>query len=545
MPVFSSIPESVVMKNQAQSIILLWLCCASCLIATSQVPIYNSYPSAVPVIFLDFDGETVSGTGWNSTGPIYCGASGLTESQVTEIFSRVAEDYRPFTVNITTDSTKYFSAPNNRRTRVIITVTSDWYGSAGGVSFVNSFSWGDDTPCFVFSALLNYNTKNIAEAVSHEAGHTLGLRHQSSYDPNCVKTSEYNSGKGSGEQSWAPIMGVGYARNLTTWYNGQSTLGCNFYQDDLDIITSAVNGISFRSDYQPNSFATAPLQAFTNDQFTTSNIIVKSNYQDLYKFILPSLKLFQLSAVPFNVGSGNAGANLDLKVTLFDSSQNVLNSYASSSTLNVLIDTTLASGTYYFKVEGVGNTYAPDYGIIGSYSVQGQAIATPLALHKLELTGTFNNDKHILNWIIQADERITKQVLESSTDGRNFTALVQMDTGARSYAYFPSKQGSIVYRLHVMFDNNTDQYSNTVLIKQPGNTSKPKLVNSLVTNGSILVTSPAVFDYSLFDLNGKILNKGRLVNGMNIINASRFVNGAYFIRFTDGGQQWTEKLVKQ
>ena len=31
----------------------------------SQVPIYNSYPSAAPVIVLDFDGYTVSGTGWN------------------------------------------------------------------------------------------------------------------------------------------------------------------------------------------------------------------------------------------------------------------------------------------------------------------------------------------------------------------------------------------------------------------------------------------------------------------------------------------------
>ena len=111
----------------------------------------------------------------------------LIQLQITEVFNRVAEDYRPFTINVTTDSTKYLSAPVNQRTRVVITVTSDWYGSAGGVSFVNSFTWGDNTPCFVFSELLGYKPKNIAEAASHEAGHTLGLRHQSTYDANCAK----------------------------------------------------------------------------------------------------------------------------------------------------------------------------------------------------------------------------------------------------------------------------------------------------------------------------------------------------------------------
>ncbi|MFI5187829.1 MAG: zinc-dependent metalloprotease [Chitinophagales bacterium] len=533
------------MRSQIRSFVLMVLLSISTLFSISQVPIYNSYPSATSVIYLDFDGQTVSGTSWNGTGPIYCGASGLTSAQITEIFNRVAEDYRPFTINITTDSTKYFSAPANRRTRVIVTVTSDWYGSAGGVAFVNSFTWGDDTPCFVFSALLNYNTKDVAESISHEAGHTLGLRHQSTYDANCVKTAEYNPGQGTGEISWAPIMGVGYSKNLTTWYNGQSTLGCNVYQNDLDVITSAANGIAYRTDYKPTSFTTAPDQTFANNQFTTSSIIVKNTDQDLFKFTVPSLKIFQLSAVPFNVGSGNAGADLDMKVTLYNSSQAVLNTFSSSSSLSVLIDTTLSAGTYYFKVEGVGNTYAPDYGITGSYSVQGQIEESTLPLLKLELRGSFSNDKHILNWTIEADEKISEQVLESSTDGKNFTPLVQPDNEARSYTYIPENQGSILYRLHVTFDNNSNHYSNIIMIKQPGDIYRPKLINSLVTNGMITVTSPSVFDYTLIDLNGKILNRGKLSNGMNTISVSDFINGMYLIRFSNGDHRWTEKLVKQ
>ena len=148
----------------------------------AQSLILSSFPDASATIYLDFDGHQVNGTSWNVAGPIDCGASNLSSTQRTEVFHRIAEDYRPFNINITTDSTKYWSAPANKRMRIIFTVTSDWYGSAGGVAYVNSFTWGDNTPAFVFTALLNYNAKNIAEAGAHEIGHTLGLRHQSSYD---------------------------------------------------------------------------------------------------------------------------------------------------------------------------------------------------------------------------------------------------------------------------------------------------------------------------------------------------------------------------
>jgi hypothetical protein len=533
------------MKNLIQSCLILLLCAGS-LTASSQVPVLNSYPSATPTIFLDFDGHTVSGTSWNVSGPIYCGASGLNDAQITEVFNRVAEDYRPFTVNITTDSTKYLSAPANRRMRVIITVTSSWYGSAGGVAFVNSFTWGDNTPCFVFSALLSYNQKNIAEASSHEAGHTLGLRHQSTYDASCVKTSEYNYGVGSGETSWAPIMGAGYSKNLTTWYDGPNSISCSTFQKDLDVITSATNGITYRSDDNATGFSTAPMQTFTNNVFNNNGLIERNTDQDLFKFNIPSLKLFQLSAVPFNVGSNNAGSNLDLKVSLYNSSQNLISIYTSNSTLNLIVDTSLNTGTYYFKIEGVGSTYAPSYGILGSYSVQGELIEnSALPLHKLELKGTFSQDKHILNWNIQADESIAEQILEVSTDGKNFSQLTQPGNTDRSYSYRPVNTKAALYRVYVEFGNGSHYYSNIVAIKQPNDIYKPKLVNSLVTNGIITVTSPAIFDYSLFDLNGKVLNKGKLANGMNTINADRMINGIYLIRFTDGGQQWTEKLVKQ
>ena len=242
----------------------------------AQTPIYSSNPAASAVLFLDFDGHTVAGTSWNVSGPIVCGPSNLDATKITQIFNRVAEDYRPFNINVTTDSAKYWSAPANRRMRAVLTITSDWYGSAGGVAYTNSFKWGDNTPCFVFTALLNYNSKNIAEAASHELGHTLGLRHQSSYDANCVKTAEYNSGVGSGEIGWAPIMGVGYYRNFTVWHNGPNPYGCSTVQSDLDILSSTANGgngFGYRADDYANTLNQAPTLSFNNNQFSVNGII--------------------------------------------------------------------------------------------------------------------------------------------------------------------------------------------------------------------------------------------------------------------------------
>ncbi len=104
------------MKNLIRSGLMVLLS-VSTLIAKTQVPLLSSYPSATAVIFLDFDGQTVDNTSWNTSGPIYCGASGLTNSQITEIFNRVSEDYRPFNINITTDSTIFFAAPANHENK--------------------------------------------------------------------------------------------------------------------------------------------------------------------------------------------------------------------------------------------------------------------------------------------------------------------------------------------------------------------------------------------------------------------------------------------
>ncbi|MBM3417053.1 MAG: T9SS type A sorting domain-containing protein [Bacteroidetes bacterium] len=529
------------MKNLYRSVLVLLLLAGS-VSAKAQVPVMSSLPSATAVLFLDFDGHTVENTSWNYNGPIYCGPSSMTNTNITSVFNRVAEDYRPFNINITTDSTKFWAAPATSRMRVILTVSHEWYGAGGGVAFVGSFTWGDNTPCFVFTATLGVNwTKGISEAASHEAGHTFGLYHQAHYNASCNKISDYHYGTGSG---WAPIMGVGYYKNFTLWNNGPNPYGCTNYQNDLSVITSSANGFSFRTDDHSNNFSGATVANFVNNQFTVNGVVTQSTDADMIKLTLPGTGRFLLEAVPYNVSTGNAGSNLDLQVTLYNASQVQLNVFNPGMLLNSIIDSIMNAGDYFLKIEGKGNIYAPNYASLGSYSLQGNFFISTLPLRRLELSGAVINDRHKLSWIIDADEQVVEQVLEISTNAGNFNPLTLPANADRSYLYSPNSGNAVQYRLKVTFDNGHTYYSNIVTLCNTGNDIRPKLLSNLVNN-TITVTSPGNFSYAVYDMNGKLAANGQLVNGMNIISATVIPGGMYIIKFTDDNNQWTDKFVRQ
>ncbi|MES1226874.1 MAG: hypothetical protein ABUT20_65980, partial [Bacteroidota bacterium] len=149
------------MKNFTLTLFLIMVFCSA---QVYSLPRLSSYPIAPATIYLDFDGQTVVSAGWNGGAALFCAAAPLSDAQITEIFNRVSEDYRPFNVNITTDSTIFLAAPVAQRIRVIITPTSAWKPGVGGISYIGSFTWGDDTPAFVFSDKLGpNNAKYIAE----------------------------------------------------------------------------------------------------------------------------------------------------------------------------------------------------------------------------------------------------------------------------------------------------------------------------------------------------------------------------------------------
>lgn len=191
------------------------------------------------VIFLDFDGHTVTNSVWNNSGPIVCAASGLSEDQQRQVLEGVAFDYQKIKVIVTRDSSVYWNADPKKRIRVVLTATYSWYGStAGGVSYTGSFTWGNDTPCFVFTSLYNYYTVNIRKAASHEAGHTLGLRHHAKYDSNCNLLTSYNPDIDPTTGAYR-IMGLPYGGDAAFGV-GVTPYDCHTEQKDLEIMASVV-----------------------------------------------------------------------------------------------------------------------------------------------------------------------------------------------------------------------------------------------------------------------------------------------------------------
>src|SRR5262249_47355270 len=158
-----------------------------------------------------------------------------------DVWQRVAEDFMPFKINVTTDLAVYQTAPENSRQRVIITPTTTADTEAGGVAFTGSFNWTGDTPCWVFLV----SGKSCADACAHEVGHTLGLSHEGQQSGSAFL--EYYPGHGEGETSWAPIMGLPYYANVTQWSRGDYVNPDNL-QDQLAIVTSYNNNVTYRPD---------------------------------------------------------------------------------------------------------------------------------------------------------------------------------------------------------------------------------------------------------------------------------------------------------
>jgi len=508
------------------------------------LPQLSSLPSAKATIFLDFDGQTVSGTSWNGGATFYCAPAALTDAQITEIFNRVSEDYRPFNINITTDSTVFLAAPLTQRIRIIVTPTSGWYQGVGGVSFTGSFIWGDDTPGFVFPDRLGYSPKIIAECCTHESGHTVGLSHQAKYSGTCTLISTYNEGTGAGETSWAPVMGNSYYRNLSGWNNGPTPSGCTADQDNLSIITSR-NGFTYRADDHsddPNINPT-PLQ-IVNTQFAAGGIITTNTDKDAFKINLPKDGSLQLNADPFSVGPNNEGADLDIQLTLLNSNRQVVKIYNPEDKLNVTIDTTLMAGDYYVVVNGTGNVNTTNYGSLGSYRIAGVfSPLTVLPVNQVLLSGETAKGKHHLSWSIISDEQVKSLSIENSADGSIFNTLTTVSVTDKSFTYIPLTRQNIFYRLKVTSVSGQVFYSNIIPLKPVENAANSLSVTTLV-NSEITVRSSQNYQYQLADMSGRIIKTGNAGAGLTTINIHNSPNGIYIMQIICNSQRTSQRIVK-
>ena len=504
---------------------------------------FSSYPSATATIFLDFDGEDVYSPIWNRGVALKCVPAVLNNLQIQEIYNRVAEDFRPFNINITTDESAFVAAPLNKRIRVIVTSTSAWFTGVGGIAYVGSFNWGDDTPCFVFSDRLGNSAKMVAECCSHESGHTLGLSHQSTYDGTCNLTATYNAGLGSGEVSWAPIMGNSYYRNMSGWNNGPTPYGCSKIQDNLSIITTQ-NGFTFRGDDFGEDINADPT-VITSSLINIDGLISSTNDKDAFKFTLARNENFHLTVTPFSINKFNEGANLDARLSLYDNNKTLLRTYDPSNTMAVAVDTILTAGTYYMVVDGTGNNYTSSYGSLGSYKIAG--LMGVLSTCKVELSGISEKNNHRLQWGVVCNEQVKSTAVQTSADGIHYNTIHFVSGTTHSFAYVPFVTTDLYYRLKTTTVSDQTAYSNTIFLKKPVKSNSNFKVSTFVQQ-DIIVNAATNFQYLLSDVNGNKLMMGAGNAGFSNINVGNYPRGIYILQLIGcnggNGLQQTERIVK-
>lgn len=336
------------------------------------IPLFNSNPGATAVVYLDMDGETVTGTRWNADNngnPIVAGSmiGVISEQQMREMCIRTAEDFAPFNVNVTTDIRVFNAAPVTSRTRCIITPYVDafdpWAEGAGGIAYLNTFSTVLDDPCWSFW----YPQSSIlytADTNSHEVGHTMGLLHHGTNTP----AEEYYEGHGTGEVGWQPLMGAG-ERNVSQWSRGEYFSASNPTQDDLAVITTRNNFTYRTDDHVDITTGATPLTGTFNR--TASGIIGTRADVDVFTYTTTG------GANSMSV-RGVVGQNIDIMLEVLDSNGVVLNTVNPDRGVNAILNVNLPAGTYFLRVSGVGRGNVlgdgySDYGSIGQYTITGTA----------------------------------------------------------------------------------------------------------------------------------------------------------------------------
>jgi len=396
-------------------------------IADQDVFNLETNPGASKTIYLNFVGANLSGTAWVPSGSSWNGVapafsldgdtstnfSAAELAAIKEIFVRIACDYAPLNVSVTTkvptsEQINRSSTSDNVYGTICLfsNVSSQTgYSNAGGVAYVgvfNSVNAEYYRPALVFPSQLGNNAKYIAEAGSHEIGHNLNLSHDG------TSSTGYYSGQGS-NPGWAPIMGVGYYKQLTQFSRGTYP-GANNTENDFSRI--AGEGVGYWGDVIGNDRATAAsllladgdgdgisdkLQRGGTIELTASDGLGTPD-QDFYGFLAPSdgsvtinvrnaLYYFDpATSQPIFAPVPSGYGNLRLDLSLQDANGTVLADWSDNASLDVSnfsVSGLIGGQNYYFSI--LANTASPDgedtYGSLGDYVFdlvyQGQPLPPP------------------------------------------------------------------------------------------------------------------------------------------------------------------------
>lgn len=214
----------------------------------AQLEKIHTRSSAPFAVYLDFDGETVTGKAWNDVPGAPASFECLPfdrdgdlttlcyadSSFIWGVVLQAGQMLAPFDVDVTTEK----PADPRRAIHIIVTQSRDAQGAAhpgssgAGASFFGKLGTAEYEPAFVYADQLG-SSRNVATAVAHMVGHRAGLVHSGGPAGECYA--------GHGDLSsyfWAPIMGAPYTAPYVQWTKGEYT-GASSTQDQFATLAAA------------------------------------------------------------------------------------------------------------------------------------------------------------------------------------------------------------------------------------------------------------------------------------------------------------------
>lgn len=342
----------------------------------------HSNPGATKRVYLDFNGHV----GFEGTyAPFNFEGSSATFSTaeltvIQQAWHSASEDFLPFDVDITTEdpgveALKKTGAGDTEWGQRAVVSASNWDYSW---AYVGSFNYETDYECQIYPG--NNTWIWIADSISHEVGHSLGLNEHGQKPGD----GTYYEGHGSGATYWSPIMGwtkMSEPYGVSQWSKCEYKNPTN-KEDDLAIITTQ-NGFGYRPDDHGSTRATAT--AITSG-VVKEGIIEQRTDVDYFSFAMAGSGRVQIDIDPDYLAP-----NLDILAKLHAADGTVLYTSNPLAALDARFDVNLAAGNYFLSVDGTGfgdpavDGYS-DYGSLGYYSVL-VVVPEPASLSVLALGG--------------------------------------------------------------------------------------------------------------------------------------------------------------
>jgi PEP-CTERM motif len=419
------------MLRKSVLFVLLSVALITSALAQPNAPVLNSRAGAAYTMYLNFTGFNYTGNwGGQTPGitPAYNGQTGPSftaaeQANIKDIWSRVAETYSMYNINVTTvdpaaaaGHTTYLARQHfyDTTARVHHTVIGDgagsFFGGAAGVSYVGVWDsshaagtgYGTNWT-FTNRSGGSSSFKRISSVTAHENGHAAGLLHQGDY-VGATRVNEYSTNDGSTHTR--PVTGTGNSQIRTAWSVGRINTDISVIENDaLRILQN--NGMGgFINDGVGRTMATATslslagngaINSLANQGIivpvsnTNPNPIGIANYTKGYFSFTTAIG--GINTITVNAGTQwitpgvpDPHQSLDASLRILDQSGNEL-AAAITASFSETVSLHLNAGNYFIEVSSAGgkfaslgpnNNWEPRYFYdMGSYFLSGNIQSVP------------------------------------------------------------------------------------------------------------------------------------------------------------------------